>query len=241
MTYTSPLEDFHSKNSWIKYEGTLREVLDDLRDLNPIDTALHAGRIIRAVLDYKIQHDKGYDLILPAVDTAVSLYLGEGLQGIEKLLNSDLLDIPIEQEHDSISAEMFEVDLSKRTAENLREKFEGSDLLFIPLGHGGVVPGLDVFLHYCDGERRHNSFYPVRFSREKMGDKEPRLSPEEKEYLRTIGSSREVVIFDEDVCSGETINQASIFFTELFGRKVHCDSNEFNTGHYIKRKKITHF
>ena len=87
-------------------------------------------------------------------------------------------------------------------------------MLFIALAHGGIAAGMDTYLRYCDEIGSQNStFYVVRYSSQKQKDTEPRLSAGEIEYLKKASEGRQVVLFDEDAASGNTITSAHKYFS----------------------------
>ncbi len=225
------------------YDGTMMQVLDELqaqlvlrrREANPVILALHPPRIMRGVMDYFIQtqreNGKVY-LLRKAVRLALALsnnletsrYLRKFGRAVVNSGHGDLLKFPVSQIPDRPAWDSTRPDRSRRSAEALLGQARGRDLLFIPLGHGGVAAGLDVFEYYRKLTRTKGSlFYPVRCSMKKKHDRQPRASQEEVKFLRQAAVGRVPVVFDEDVITGETIMNAYEFFRgilEVEGRTL---------------------
>ncbi len=223
----TPLEELYKQgNPSFGYTGTLRDVVQELEQAyadptskNILQRALHPSRIIRAVLDYKIGKPfltQPEDLMIKACNTALALYQKQAdaqkeLTAFETWVSNypGLLDQPISQEIDIITQEASEPNRNKTTASRLN--FDPTPVLFIALGHGGLAAGLDVFTRYCelrtknDDEQGEPQFYAIRFSRIKKGDSSPQLDESEKKYLRELAKGRQVVLFDEDSSTGETL------------------------------------
>ncbi len=230
MGYTSPFVALRASNPafGLEYRGTLEDVLSEI-SLQATSSesirALHPPRIIRAVIDYKINHPSAAAEIglRDAIGAALELYRKPGhalssAQTLRKKLESaglhDLLAAPINQPDDRTTKNATDPLRSQRTAEQLVLQTKSRDVLFIALGHGGVAAGMDVYLSYCDVAKSDNSaFYVARLSTQKLKDAQPKLSPAEIGYLKGLGSGRQVVIFDEDSFSGKTIHIASAYFS----------------------------
>ena len=136
---------------------------------------------------------------------------------IDKSKHKSLLDFPVEQIVDEMSWHACDPDYSNYTIKHLHNLTYGTPILFLALAHGGVAPGMDNFLRYCDSFGMDSSFYAVRFSRDKSKDSLPRLNESEIIYLKEKAKqTRKVVIFDEDISSGETKTKALNFFKPLF-------------------------
>ncbi len=216
------------------YAGTLSDVLDRtssamimsktfLDSQLSLELILDMPRILRGLMDYKIENrESGVEkYILDAVDTSLAVYSrSEGAYRkflklkyrLLKAFEYTLAHQDICQQDDSVS---WHASSSVRSAASVRlltEDKELGDILFIPLGHGAVSAGLDIYLRYIDITGNKNSvFYPIRFSKDKKGDVLPRTSELELEYLKKQARGRNIVVFDED-SSGRTLGQACTFF-----------------------------
>lgn len=215
------------------YRGTLEKVLSETEEVlvSREDTArlaLHPPRIIRALIDYKIQHQNKSNieyLLRMAIQLSLDIYKGNGntINGIKELRrkikstgNRDVLKKELAQGLDDVTWKATDPDRSRRTVERLTKKIDGAMVLFIAFAHGGVATGIDVFLRYCDNPKSKDSvFYVARFSRYKWKDETPQLSKSEIAYLQELAKERQVVIFDEDKSSGRTMRLAEDFFTDL--------------------------
>jgi len=227
-----------------KYQGTLDGVLTETdralcsgdREAHAVDLALHAPRIIRAFVDYKIQHPSREDielLLRDAIELGLDVYRGDSsaIERIRELKkrakksgNGEVLTRTLKQPSDLVTWNATHPSRSKRTAGDLITRANGEDVLFVALAHGGVAAGMDAYLRYCDEVKSEGSeFYVARFSTQKLGDLIPKLSPTEIAYLQELALGRQPVIFDEDRASGKTLDRAQQFFTSTvfpFGRVV---------------------
>lgn len=123
--------------------------------------------------------------------------------------DKELLQRPLVQEEDNVTWQSTDPVLSFKTAQKLSLETSNQDLLFLTLGHGGIAAGMDVFNYYLDLTKSDNSdFYVIRFSRLKKLDSIPRISTAEKEYLIQLADRRQIVVYDEDRISGETLASA---------------------------------
>lgn len=226
--------DFYCKR--MEYSGCLDEVVAETQrivgtpaflrtDDDVLDLALHPPRIIRAVLDYKISNeDEGLlDLVTESSDVALSVYRGdidsaEQLERFKKRvkrMDDRLLYSELKQPSDLASWSASKPFRSHATALRINSQI-GGDVLFIALGHGGVAPGMDVFLRYCKMSGSDGSvFYPVRFSYHKLGDQVPRVDEGELRHIVRSALGKTVVLFDEDICTGESLLNASKYFAAL--------------------------
>jgi len=219
----------------LKYSGTLDDVLLDIATLSSRQTipsisasawALHPPRIIRAVVDYKIQHPNSAEieiLLREAIGVALGVYsdptnsaksVGELRDKIKTMGLEALLTSPLNQPSDSVTWNATHPARSQGTAQQLASQTQSNDILFIALAHGGIAAGMDVYLRYCDASgSKDSAFYVARLSTQKLKDTQPRLSRREINYLRELAKGRQVVVFDEDRASGTTINIAHAYFS----------------------------
>ncbi len=227
----------------MQYVGTLGLVLDSLEEdtkkIVPdsrtlVRTALNAARIVRAAIDNKVKNPnlESEILLIKALDLALEIYKGsENIndkirefrkEADEKLLNKELI-----QTNDNVTWEALRPNRSIETARRIVDRHRGEDVMMVALAHGGVAAGMDVFLRYCDlSSSKGSILYTARFSTQKLGDKEPRVTEREAQALRQLKEGKSVIIFDEDICSGVTISQAVEFFRDkVFGEEVETEVN----------------
>jgi len=77
-----------------------------------------------------------------------------------------------------------------------------------------IAEGMDVYLRLCDKVKSDNSvFHAVRYSRSKHKDSIPQVNDLEFTYLEKQLPHRQLVIFDEDSYSGDTLRYALQFFS----------------------------
>lgn len=231
------------------YDGTLEKVLDETeKSLNKnkkstqdiAKLVFHPPRIIRAFIDYKIENSSRewslnktnesvyMSYIQDSINLALEIYSGKSTKDkvfelMEKLNNSsdkDLLYKQLFQGVDEVSLDAIHPYYSIKSLDILLNKFKGKDLLFISLAHGGISPGLDIFLRYQNETKNKNSvFYGVRFSNKKSQDSIPELIPQEINYLKNMSKNRNVVVFDEDVNTGRTMMLANNDFRNYIIKK----------------------
>ena len=224
--------------TYLRYAGSLNEVLNDLVEVikredysfdDDIILALHPPRILRAIIDYKIEHpeaDGVEDLLIEAVNVALSIYSHHRrtdptiLENLRKQASvyEGLLNGELRENKDSVSWDATYPERSEKTVLRQFTSLEDrTDILFISLAHGSLPSGMDVFLRYQDLSKSSNSvFYPVRLSRYDKNDKEPQLTAKERSYLKDAAKGRYVVIYDEDSNYGKTIKMAEAYFSGLF-------------------------
>lgn len=257
--YLSPFEAFKQRFPHIKwqemweivaYHGTVTSVINNLeealigpdQDRDFFSIALHPPRLIRAVIDWKIDHpfDGAEELVNQAVQTGLSIYAGNpnalellhALRDKIELEQPQLLTSIVEQKDDFPTWIGTDPEISYETARRLAYNFSGDDILLIALGHGGTAAGMDVFLRYQDITQSDSAFYVTRFSRLKKKDEKPQLTTPEITQLREIAQGRKIVVFEEDSVSGRTINGARSYFQSQFlnGSTIAQDIN-FRLGH----------
>lgn len=236
------------------YQGTLDTVLDETGEASEKDRgrsdlekgiyytntaltlALHPPRIIRAVLDYKIQNPTAPEvefLLRDAIQLGLDVYQGNPntAREIEELRrriietgNQSLLGRELKQPSDKVTWNATNPKRSRRTARDLVMRTGSGPVLFVALAHGGVAAGMDTYLRYCDETgKKDSAFYVARFSTQKLGDIYPQLSPTEISYLQEQLRGKRAVLFDEDKTSGKTLDRAQQFF----------DGNVFPQGRVI--------
>lgn len=278
--HVSPLEAFKSRdststwfasnfdsNTWfndifpvMEFEGTLSQVVDELQlalanplaGTNFIKIAFYPARIIRGVVDYRIDNPDsalGDKYIEEALKIGLSICRGDRsagafLRDFKNSLtgegNEALLHQSVKQEADFSTWRATDPDKSFSTAQRLKHQVKNSDILFIALGHGAVVAGMDVFLYYCGITRSSDSqFYVTRFSRSKHQDLCPRFSEGELELLRAKAKGRQIVVFDEDIATGKTLEIAASVFADILSPLFYPIIVAENTNtKYVKGKEL---
>ncbi|MDB5175175.1 MAG: hypothetical protein JWM81_33 [Candidatus Saccharibacteria bacterium] len=224
----------HIRLEDMQYDGTFGEVVSTIeRSLEWRDDApavLSVARLIRSLLDTK-------------ADTAYTGVTFEGVRAVTKFALSvfdgtttpatiyDLLsdnpgsrlafDTPVHQTKDITTFDSTSLEKITDAAARLAELVGKEDVLFLSLCHGGLIAGAGTFMTREQARPQGDSlFYPVRFSRYKHGDAAPMLSHDEVQRLRSESVGRALVVFDEDMCSGNTLEYAQEHFARLFGRPV---------------------
>lgn len=239
------------------YNGNLESVLsetENLLDKSKLSTQdlakliFHAPRIIRACIDYKVDNSAKEEIInktnknvymsyiQDSINLSLDIYSGKKIKNqildfrekIRNQGNTDLLYKKLFQGVDSVTLDATHPDDSIKSLELLTNQFKGSNLLFVSLAHGSIIPGIDIFLRYKNKTKNTNSiFYTVRFSNKKMDDQIPQLIPQEIKYLRNMSKNMNIVVFDEDVNTGKTLMIANNYFKEnIFKKEFYLLTNK---------------
>jgi hypoxanthine-guanine phosphoribosyltransferase len=90
----------------------------------------------------------------------------------------------------------------------------------IALANGGLISAARTYLHLGEGDHQ---FGMVEFSRHKSHQSKPNMYPystEREDWFKRQVKGRQVVVFDEDHSTGETLKVATKFFTGLLDTKV---------------------
>ncbi|NQZ84993.1 MAG: hypothetical protein HRU03_04705 [Nanoarchaeales archaeon] len=225
-----------------------------------VNFAFHPPRIIRKLLEFKLGEysENALECLNLGIESALEIYQNpkntsniiteldltfkETLSTFEY---AKLMYTFVNQESDRISLSASNPKLSYQNSQTLFNVAKQSDILFIALGYGGIMPGLDVFSHYVKTQKKQNPqldsnsvFYPVRFSRFKLEEKEPNLSLQEILNLESIVDNKQIVIFDEETGTGLTMDLAKSYFETVFGRKdLICFANDSSVDEYNLNKK----
>ncbi len=229
----------------MEWEGSVRDVLENLESLSKDFSywdhdsrqkiLLAAPRIIRGVLDYKIDNRIDHELveiINSATNTVVDIYsdpekIQSAISNFKDFLvgtthYNGILDTEIHQKIDRVTWESSSFKESEKSANYLEKNLKNTDTLFLLIAHGGIMAGLDVFLRYKSLSGSEKSVvYPVRLSTRKKQDLNPQLDLVEASYLKKVARGKEIIIFDEDCYYGGTMNKFKSFMKEhVFPRKI---------------------
>lgn len=241
MIYKSPIEKLMPLGSYRKsmeYNGNMREVIEIIKKRpNPVDQVFFPQRLVRGIIDYKIENPDAdqislRELVQESMNLCLKIYSEEdyqkSLEKLEEKLTPEILTKEIHERIDDVTLKASLPALSSQTAQALSPM---SSMLMIPIAHGSLMAATDIFLRYRESNSQNDSaIYPVRFSADKLKDQLPMLSEEEVRYLMEIGRGKEIVIFDEDVYTGRTMNETIKFFENLFRKQVIPTTN--NSRHY---------
>lgn len=238
--YSSPLSDIVSQYpaEVQEYSGTLNQLLQELEhslktlkpsDQDKLNKALHPPRIIWGAVNYKIgkgdDNSRSEQLVREAIRIGLMTYRNDAKpqditsfrEFILKSGHGEALDVPVTQVSDAVTWEATDPARGQRCAEKLRDKCGYNKVLFIAQGQGGAAAGMDVYLRYQAMTFKPDSrFYVSRLSLYKVKDEAPQLNPRELDMLAKQAKGRSIVIFDEDVSSGNTMRTATTFFSEIF-------------------------
>ncbi len=137
-------------------------------------------------------------------------------------LNSDKawLDLPLKFEIDCYSAPASRPGATQKSAERLLEKVGTQPQLMVPICNGGLVPGIQVALECGRQGAQDITLYPIPFSRDKLKQKAPAVTPTERAILQEYAKDRIIVVSDEDANFGGTLAGGVALMKEL------CPNNQ---------------
>lgn len=122
---------------------------------------------------------------------------------------------------DSASVIAMRKNKAEETAGIIAETAPADEGYFmIALANGGLISAARTFLQLGEGD---HGFGMVRYSRHKHSDTEPELHPyprERQSWLEAMAAGRQVVVYDEDHSSGDTLKTATEYFACLLKTKV---------------------
>jgi len=232
----------------MRWEGPVSALL---RDIGPVAAAgetsseslkgvlWHPSLITRAVIDSSIEGDDRIRLINATTNLGVGLYAGQPIAHeyetlSEQLTSAGLAGATVTQSHDEVTHfASFRSRAAGAAAVLAWTIPEGKRLLVMPICYSGFLPGIRTALEYR--RRRPDAdirLYPFRFSMHKLGDTEPRLTPEEERYVQQIGRGRTIVLVDDDASRGETLQSAVSHMKALFPRSrvIGVANRDYRTG-----------
>ena len=239
--YASPFDQLPQDfpTSLQNFSGNASSVLSGLKGLldNPdteeskIKRVFLPPRLVWAAANYKIRMGmpESEKFMLEAIKLAMAFYEGSATtSSVDKFTDRveneipDFQDQEVSQVEDSVTWWGSSPHYSDRTARKMLHKCGYGDVLLIALGQGGVAAGMDVFLRYRALSFTRNSvFYTARLSMHKVHDEAPQLEDSEIDFLKEAAKGKNIVLFDEDTSSGETMRKAVEFFgTKFEGRRV---------------------
>src|SRR3989344_3552640 len=158
------ISGFSAAIEFLRYHGTLEEVLTQtedalrkgegaLRTFDLVRLALHPPRILRAIIDYKIEHPgtEIEEITREAMFFCLQVYRrGEHCLDSLSTLKQKILSFsdssqgdspitsPINQKLDSTSSASYYPNYSKDAVRRIAQATHTSNLLFIALAHGGI-------------------------------------------------------------------------------------------------------
>lgn len=197
----------------MEWDGPLSDVMQGLGQMALTQSVeggyWHPFRLMATVMHRSVEGEDKLRLVQSAADLSVDVFAGQADQGqvgdVSRLLvKHGLYDLNIRQSYSGINRYLNDPSLSRQSADRLATKV-GDPVLMMPVCNGGFIAGVQAFLHYRRLQS-DNVLYPVRFSTSKSNDAVPHLNDAELEYITEASADRPIVIFDEDACSGETID-----------------------------------
>ena len=201
---------------------------DSLKKEKKFSFLLESSYLIRGLLDYNYRKENNltHYLIDKAVDINLDIYSSNFSKidfKLDELKNSlkleKILNYEIKNSFDSITWLSYHPRYTQNTLNNILEykEREGiTDILFISLANGSISVGIDLYLKYINETKTQESiFYPVLFSNNKLSMKKPNLNNKEKEKLINYSKNKQIIIFDEDISSGNTMSIAKDYFKSI--------------------------
>jgi hypoxanthine-guanine phosphoribosyltransferase len=228
LTYNSLFDKVTSDdlNRFYAYKGTINQIIEELKTEVPKPTLIyHPTRIIKGLIDYKVKHPEKeiiHSLIRYMTELTKEIYSIHAVQ-IFKLTNfklmllqhemNDFLNFEVIQEEDTAACLSSIGRLTQKTALRIFNATKGKDILLIPMAHGATAPGIDLHLRYSIlTQNNFSTVYPCRFSVHKQKDESLQLDTREKLYLSEQSKNKEVVIFEENIVTGQTIEKVQEYF-----------------------------
>lgn len=214
-------EDYSKHAHVMEYNGTVAQLVEELKNPTPEQFALHPSRILRGALEYKIaRKPKDAPQFIQQVASIVHAnYITDNYFLLTSMLaaHPKLAEQPVLQPFDQTTWDASTQNRCEKTAEILvdteqREK----DICFIPLGHGSLASALEIYSHFVEKTNSHSFMYPIRYSRLKKRDVKPQLEDSEVAYLQEALQHVTPVIYDEDITSGKTTAEAFLHFRNTF-------------------------
>ena len=172
----------------------------------------HPARLVRAAVDSKVGGEDRVDMLQLVTDYARAAYTDtpthkEFTAVTESLAAHGLYPRWVEQTYDQTTLEAQQPGRAAAAAERLHVRVGDRNLLVLPLCHGGLLSAIEGAAYYTRMTGRDAAMYPVRYSRTKAFDREPKIRPEELDYLREAAQGRTVVVYDDDTKTGRTISR----------------------------------
>jgi len=252
MVYNSPMDDLQ-KMGWKSFSmfmscsANVPELMYKLRkSKTETNRVFCPQRIVRSLIDFKIsQKNRLYkkreylELIVEGIDLCKKVYSTDQYESELNSLEGHINKYPQWAEiNNNRTKEVedkwtWEATNPSKNAQTAYELSRFKKMMMISIAHGSLRAATDIFLRYQDMKPENDSvIYPVRFSTDKFADKKPRINSVEAEYIKQESESRKVVIFDEDVSSGETLVKAVKLFEQFLGKKVYAVSNQWFYHHW---------
>ncbi len=211
--------------SAMDFEGTLEDVVNAS---DALDVYFGKVRIWSAAVDLQMK-STAVDMRIPPMESKLKIYCAsyEAQEFVEGAVNY-LLGGPmpgIADEWKSIhvfsksgfdNVKMLDMDAARQTAGKINEYFDGAPILFIPIGCGGVLPGVNVF-EQLQGD---NIFYPLRMSKG-QGDMAPVISSRDLTTLNELAKGSHVVVFDDIVQNAKTLKRFGTYLEGAIGSELY--------------------
>jgi hypothetical protein len=239
--YKSVREAFSAKDYYfMEYEGTIHGVINRLttlasssekfasfHDLDAADLILHPARIVRGLLD--LRHE---DALEQAFEIGIAMSGGEIPLEKLKSLREIVPDGPVTEILDLTSWKYGRPKLSYASAKAIFDdpRREGEDVLLVSIAHGSTRAAFDVCGKYRDLARRTDAMVldAIRFSRHKMQEERPYISPTTASRILEKAKDRCVVVFDEDMYEGYTVLNMTAALKDLLQKDIFVQVNYIN-------------
>ena len=229
MAHEFPFQAAYSDQR-MNFAGTVDDAFDGARIIaktGGIDQSSYwePSHLVHAAMDHVPTYDPARpQLISQAAEVTTSFYDGSATSEAVTDLWEDftaraLGNVMLSHRTDNDTYEATNPAFSKQNADQLRTLLGEHPALFIAIGHGGIVPATQTFLHYREAQP-DSTLYPVRFSTRKQKDPYPRLSHDEVTHLQEQAERRAVVVYDDDAASGRTLKEAVPFFRNMLAGKL---------------------
>lgn len=217
----------------VSYSGLITSLTEATEDNDPLRQFWYPSGLVRFAIDNLDDDSRPTKLegVRQSADVALSFYAGN--PDVDKIaaLQSQMLEAThggaaeVNIKIDDTTSWATKLKYTEAATKRILEATSGP-ILQIAICHGGLVAAMQSHLLLRDA-RPDSVLYPVRFSRAKMKDARPLLTPREVDYLVEQADGREVVVHDDDSATGATLRHSKKFFETQFGKQVTVTVNEY--------------
>ncbi len=204
--------DWENPPDGLQYIGDLDDVIENLnssiKGQRPLDTFLWASRTIHAGINYSNRTRNGWRLkrkLLKGVQQLLKEPEPLGIRLTREELKMPAMDCQGPYGH--VTWQCTHPGRIKQLAEKVKEHYQPD--IIIGAAYGAVRPGL-LLAELLDTELEF-----IRYSRRRLEDTGAVFGPGEERALRTYIKGKKVLLFEEDVATGITLNTLEQYLTPL--------------------------
>lgn len=212
------------------WEGTVGDAVNELRDTiahnRSFDlVALHPLRITATVLNRMISlNDNSPErpqILSNLMQLSKDIFGGKATpdqidEFAEMNFRQGFCQLVIDQYIDESTITATNPEFALRAANRLKQVARPEEkFTMVALGNSGTTAAILTTLEYKDMTGVDIPVYPVRFSTNKLGDKQPQSAPVEQTYLTQQSVNKTLVVCDEDTYTGNGIHTAIGHFRSM--------------------------